>query len=532
MTWDVFHRRATRSLPGLKDKAVFGSQKMPPWVWSVPLLFLPCLFLTPSLLRTPAQFLDPVAAQGMQPRKTPEPQRNLQGRLTADPGSNRGLGIILTESNEPKFDPMIAEKGAPFYPSRIATDVNLATTGMFMRAEACRECHTNIYNQWSHSIMSHSWNDPIYRAILNRAAVATGGAVDNFCIGCHSPIGLTTGTAFAQTLETRSAGVDCESCHTVSRISGLGNGSIVLTPLSHNRPLKFGPRRDALSPFHDTTYSDLHTKAEFCATCHNVTHPFNRLAVERTYDEWRDSSYNGEGVTCQSCHMSLGPGMSENPGQSARDGKARPHIFAHTFIGANVTLHKYFNEEDRALDAKRMLQSAATIQFIDAPDVVQAGHTLVMKMRVENVGAGHKLPTGFPEGREVWVDFQVRDDGGREMYRLGAIKNGHTEQGTKSFKAILGDRNGKVVDLNIWEADRILSDTRILPKGFADVEYVVQVPRCYKGTLTLVANLNYMSFPQYILDELFVNEKVQSEIVLMGSIQHVVKVEEPDPGEL
>jgi len=230
--------------------------------------------------------------------------------------------------------------------------------------------------------------------------------------------------------------------------------------------------------------------------------------------------------------MSLGPGVPENPGKSARDGKARPHIFAHTFIGANVTLHKYFNEEDRALDAKRMLQSAATMQFIDPPDVVQAGHTLVMKMRVENVGAGHKLPTGFPEGREVWIDFQVRDDGGREMYRLGAIKNGHTEQGTKSFKAVLGDRNGKVVDLNVWEADRILSDTRILPKGFADVEYAVQVPRCYKGTLTLVANLNYMSFPQYILDELFGNEKMQSEIVLMGSIQHVVKVEEPDPGEL
>jgi hypothetical protein len=395
---------------------------------------------------------------------------------------------------------------------------------MFMKAEACGECHTTIYSQWSHSIMSHAWNDPIYRAVLNRANAATSGAVDNFCIGCHSPVGLTTGTAFARSAETSSAGVDCESCHTVSRISGLGNGSIVLAPLSHSRPLKYGPRSDAASPFHDTTFSDLHTKSEFCATCHNVTHPFNRLAVERTYDEWRDSYYNGAGITCQDCHMAVAPGVSENPGKSARDGKSRPHIFAHTFIGANVTLHKYFNEEDRALNARKMLQSSATIQFIDPPNFVQAGHTITVKLMVENVGAGHKLPTGFPEGREVWIDFKVTGDDGREIYRLGAIKDGRTEEGTKSFKAILGDRNGNVVDLNVWEADRILSDTRILPKGVAQVEYAVQVPRSYHGKLTIVAELNYVSFPQYILDEVLGKDKMKSEIVEMRAIQHVVMV--------
>src|SRR5262249_4140150 len=147
------------------------------------------------------------------------------------------------------------------------------------------------------------------------------GKIDNFCVGCHSPIGLTTGTARALGTETSSSGVDCESCHTVSRISGLGNGSIVLTPVTHNRPVKYGPRNDAMSPFHDTTYSALHTNSDFCATCHNVTHPINHLAVERTYDEWRDSYYHGAGIGCQDCHMSAGPGNSETPGKSAKDGK-------------------------------------------------------------------------------------------------------------------------------------------------------------------------------------------------------------------
>ena len=42
--------------------------------------------------------------------------------------------------------------------------------------------------------MAYAWQDPIYRAILKRASKATNGALDNFCIGCHSPIGLTTET--------------------------------------------------------------------------------------------------------------------------------------------------------------------------------------------------------------------------------------------------------------------------------------------------------------------------------------------------
>jgi hypothetical protein len=434
------------------------------------------------------------------------------------------LGIIQMPSNAPSIDALIAEKGAAFYPSRISTGGKQLTGEMFLKPETCKECHGNIYNEWAQSIMSHSWNDPIYRAILKLASVATGGAVDNFCIGCHSPIGLTTGTAYAQSLETASSGVDCESCHTVSSITGLGNGSIVLSPYSNSRPIKYGPRNDALSPFHDTTYSDLHRKSEFCATCHNVTHPFNKLAVERTYDEWRDSYYHGAGIGCQECHMSAGPGESERPAQSAVNGKVRPRVFAHTFTGANVTLHRYFKEEEKVGRVTKMLKSAAIIKFVDEPETVKAGETLVIRVKVENVGAGHKLPTGFPEGREVWIDFQVRDGEGNELYRLGEVKDGHTEKGTKSFKATLGDPNGNVVDLNVWEADRVLSDTRILPKGFAEVEYVFKVPECIEGKLNIVADLLYMSFPQYVLDKLFGKDIMKSDITVMGSVHKEVQV--------
>jgi hypothetical protein len=465
--------------------------------------------------------LTPGAGAGASEDGAPE-ERSFSESAGVQRPEPRG-GVIERPANAGAWDPMIAEEGAPFFPSRIAVEAAELPPDAFTSSESCRECHAEIYAQWSRSIMSHSWEDPIYRAILKRASVATGGAIDRFCIGCHSPIGLITGTADAQESTTPAPGVDCETCHTVCRVTGLGNGSLVLAPFTERRPLRFGPRDDALSPFHDTTYSPLHARSEFCAPCHNVTHPFNRLAIERTYDEWRDSYYHGAGITCQSCHMVPGPGQPRSAGKSTPDGKVRPDLAAHTFIGANVTLHRYFGEEEQAQAAIGLLRSAATIRFLDAPAGARPGDDVSVQVRVENVGAGHKLPTGFPEGREVWIDFKVEDEQGREIHRLGALKDGHTEKGTRSFKAILGDPSGQVVDVNVWEADRLLSDTRILPKGFADAEYTFRVPAGVEGDLTLIADLNYMSFPPYILDEILGPGRIESHIVLMASARHRVK---------
>src|SRR5262249_864164 len=159
--------------------------------------------------------------------------------------------------NRPRVDPMIALEGDPFFPSRAGTDGKKLTPEMFTSCDSCKQCHAEIHAQWSTSIMGHAWEDPIYREILKCASVATGGAVDKCCIGCHSPIGLTTGTADAVKGDAGApcSGVTCEVCHNISAVTGSGNGSWVLTPITSGRPVKYGPRTDAFSPFHDTTYS-------------------------------------------------------------------------------------------------------------------------------------------------------------------------------------------------------------------------------------------------------------------------------------
>jgi hypothetical protein len=437
------------------------------------------------------------------------------------PVDAKPFGMIPHEDNTRHIDPGVATGSAefPFFPSRATTAGRTITPDLFDPPELCGACHKEIYAQWQGSMHSNAWTDPIYRALLNAVSKATGGKVDNFCMGCHTPVGVVTREAKPSgegMSEIAERGVQCEVCHNISGSKGIGNGAYVLTPKLHGRSLKFGPFNDAVSPYHDTAYSALHTRSEFCGQCHNVTHPFNRLPIERTYDEWRDSPYAGMNVQCQDCHM------KPVRGRATPTSKERDRIYTHNFAGGNMLVPKILGSEKHAKLAEEMLQSAAKIEIL-APATLVAGAGNKVRVRVTNVGAGHKLPTGFPEGREMWIDFRVMDASGRTLYRLGSIKDGYTEQGTKSFKVVLGDKDGKVVDLNPVDADRILSDNRIPPKGYDDTEFSFQVPANAQGRLQIVADLNYWSFPQGFLDHLMGKEAPQVPIAKMASASAVVE---------
>jgi len=67
--------------------------------------------------------------------------------------------------------------------------------------------------------------------------------------------------------------------------------------------IKRASLKDAVSPYHKTEYSELHTKSDFCGNCHNIFNPVTNFPVERTYDEWKYSIYAQKSIQCQDCHM-------------------------------------------------------------------------------------------------------------------------------------------------------------------------------------------------------------------------------------
>lgn len=435
-----------------------------------------------------------------------------------------GFGMVDHYDNTDHVDQGVADQHSPesfpFFPSRASTGSKKnVTSAMFDEPEVCGGCHTEIFKQWKGSMHSNSWTDPVYRAALKHADEGTDGKVTKLCIGCHTPVGLVTGEATPEgkgMSKAANSGVYCDVCHNISDSRGIGNGAYVLTPELHGRKLKFGPFKDAKSPYHDTAYSELHTQSAFCGQCHNVSHPFNKLPVERTYDEWKDSWYAGQGIQCQDCHMTPGPGVTKNPGKATPFSKDREQIYTHYFVGGNTMVTKMLGADMHSDMAAEMLRAAAKVEIMGIDKLTKEGMQKI-SVKVTNIGAGHKLPTGFPEGREMWLDFKVTDADGKEIYRLGQVKDGHTEPGTKSFKVVLGDKDGNVVDLELWNADRVLYDTRIPAKGYSIVDYQFHVPKNTKGPLNVTAELNYWSFPQSILDELMGKDAPTVSITRMTS---------------
>ena len=215
-----------------------------------------------------------------------------------------------------------------------------------------------------------------------------------------------------------------------------------------------------LEPPHGWQPSALHSSSEFCGTCHDVSTPdtdqgplktlvlengtttTRPFPIERTYSEWkrslfadlifRDGLQNAavgvlpalaKGQTCQNCHMPntddpLAQACSMNP-EGSRTGNLPTHrlVGANTWIPAMIkTLYAGASGFNRASDfdrtiawARAMLQASAkvtaTITAFTAPAPGAPGQVSV-RVRTTNL-SGHKLPTGYSEGRRMWLNLKV-----------------------------------------------------------------------------------------------------------------------------
>lgn len=386
--------------------------------------------------------------------------------------------------------------------------------------EVCGGCHEEIYAQWNGSMHSMAHKDPVYEKLFIMASRETNSTFDAFCTKCHASIDYLAGNIPSKdnynVSKISEKGVSCDFCHTVNASSGIGNGAFISSP----GRIKRGPFNDSnYSTFHSTAYSDLLTRAEFCGMCHDVRHPFNGLALENTYTEWKEGPYN-ETTPCQHCHMT--PGVTKfvpNPGRAAAGAPIRENIFTHYFIGGNAMLPGLLGSAEHERLAKERLKSAAKLE-IENIDLVN--DSLNLRLRVTNTGAGHKLPTGLTEARMIWLDIDVRDASGKTIFRSGGTdENGYVDHDAVKYHTVFGDANGASTE-KVWLADKILSDNRIPPKGHSIEYYNFTIPRDAKKPVTISARLNYVSASQELSDLLFGEGKVRPPVIEMASANYTL----------
>jgi hypothetical protein len=352
----------------------------------------------------------------------------------------------------------------------------------FMQPSYCNGCHTTLYNQWKKSAHSRAVSDDLFQKTVAVAVADLGGpgnpdaqAIQAFCFKCHSPIGNLIGEVPPKSAGAMSA-ISCDFCHTVSGTTGGGNGSFVNTPGN----VKRGPYVDAVSPVHETTLSVLHTQSEFCGMCHDVFHPTNGLPLEQTYTEWKNSPYPAKNEQCQHCMM---PAMKNT--FAASGGPKRPVVFSHNFAGAN------FAEGDKA-EATKLLKSAAKITLTTDRTSAKPGDTVNITAKVTNIGAGHSIPTGLTEIRDVWLEISAIDVDGKSSRVF-----------EERYTTILEDAQGKHDGtVPVWRAVKIFSDNRIAPNETKTYEKSFEIPAGKEGYYKMAATLNYRAARKAVTSEL------------------------------
>ncbi len=392
------------------------------------------------------------------------------------------------------------ESGAPPSAAEAAAEApapQLFTPGAFDNPRSCDGCHGDIHAAWSKSMHAYAWQNPWYQDDFLLAHQETAGATDMLCGPCHAPIAARTGllppadgSAFDA---TSRRGISCDFCHTVSGVEQLYNMGHVSAP----GPVKKGPRGDGQSLYHEVEFSEIHTKAEFCGACHMVVHPANGVHIIDTYEDWRTNDYGKQGIRCQDCHMTPGPGIDENPGRSALMGARRDNIAFHGFIGGGSYIQDALGHTEQAQMSREFLQAAAVVEL--AETVAEDG-TLELTVDVRNVGAGHKIPTGTTYIRKAWLQVEVRDAAGQTVFSSGHIlPNNHVDPDATFFRLLFLDAEGRLTSKS-WRATAIGYDRRI-PANGKDTE-VYRIPLPARGAYTVNTRLMYRSFSQATLDEM------------------------------
>jgi hypothetical protein len=372
------------------------------------------------------------------------------------------------------------------------------TRGDFTSESTCSGCHPHQAEQWQHSAHAHSMTDPVFQALLSRAAQDPERTRD-FCVSCHSNIGSALGEVpeqapFDKVDPIVLEGVTCESCHRVTDVYRSSNAGHTLSPAE---PMQGTVHAGNESPYHDTVRSDVLGTPELCASCHDVRTP-QGVALEQPYREWSESKARSDGLVCIDCHMPRTLGRAAE----GFDLPERP-VRRHTFLGLGALSAALADGSSDAeairSDLQQLLEQSVSLS-IDS-DVFAGDGRARLYVRVQSHVEGHRFPTGSNFFRQLSLRVRIRDAADQLVYdSQQAPSTNPADIGPFLLSARLLDQNGAVTQLP-WRAAQLenralgLGETRLISVPFA-------LPPTTKGPLSIEAWLELRSFPEDLLEQL------------------------------
>ena len=387
----------------------------------------------------------------------------------------------------------------------------------------CNYCHAfanqdNLFSappyapqaNWTPTMMANSAKDPVFWAAVALASQDDPEHTED-CIRCHSPNAFLQGRGGAISIDELDAyagdleGVTCELCHRMTSGSVIGNAQYEIDDvLQAGTVVRRGPfdYTDGVpqpvpgTEGHSTAFDPYTGSAELCGACHDVTTARERVDVDgngmgtpfneqRTYSEWARSAFAqpGDGFrSCRDCHMpevpdtaACGPynNVYQHPVGNRR----------HDLLGANrfmLTLLQEdaapgFEASTYGIALERMdefLATSATME-VEPPASVDLGAGLEgLTVTITNE-TGHKLPSGYSEGRVMWIEVVGRY-GGEVVMSSGlwdqATATIQDDPAVRRYEGIAQDYDSGVRN-HLLLNNHWAEDSRIPPRGLRpDVE--------------------------------------------------------------
>ncbi len=325
--------------------------------------------------------------------------------------------------------------------------------------EACASCHADVGAQWRKSAHAFaSFNNPVYRVVVERFRKDRGEKASHFCGGCHDVSLLVDGSMLSDIVPTdlrAHAGITCTTCHGIEGARADGNASWDLDATPIPFP-KDGDAESALRHRARVGRATLRTAA-MCGTCHKAfldrdTGNASHLVGQDDTTPWARSAFAGsEGARideptaekdCRGCHMPRLPAVMGDPG--AKNGTIASHYFlgGHTWLAAMqddaelVARARAFMADRVSLDVGGLRHAGGRLDVVSSqPAIVEPGEDAVIDVVIRNLDVGHRFPGGVMDAQDTWIEVTIEDARGRRIAEAGTE---HEATGADPTAHVLG----------------------------------------------------------------------------------------------
>ena len=255
----------------------------------------------------------------------------------------------------------------------------------FQSAQQCKQCHQQIFAEWSQSWMARASVNPVFQQDYSRwqTFARKHGDDASSCLRCHAPAAVLTADSAAEAVAEE--GVTCTVCHKVALVRQReGRHYLVMDPRqnilyaantskSASSSLKHKILSDKMP--HLIRTSQALADSSLCAGCH-LDVLADGTPLEHTWHEWKNSVYAENGMQCMDCHM---PEVKDEQGQKTHR--------SHRFAGGHTS--------------SDLLKAVAVIELLPASSATE------LKVKVLNQRAGHNFPTGGAHPARLILNMRI-----------------------------------------------------------------------------------------------------------------------------